>query len=237
MTDAQDTRERWAMVLGSSSGFGGAAAKALAGTATTSSASTSTCAARGPTREAVRDEIAADGRAGRLPQRQRRGRTSGERRSSSDPGTLRGASGGGRRPILAVFLHSLAFGTTLSYVRPTGEDGAQAEAARDDGRRHGPLDGLLGARPVPCRPVRRRQPALRDDQRRRPAGRPDLRRRQRRQGRPRVALPPAGHGAHAPTASRSTASAPASPIRRRCGASRADEELWWRRRRRTRPAA
>ena len=111
-----DRRERWALILGASSGFGAATAIALArdgfsivgvhldmrGSAATADEVRSTIEAAGV--QAVFHNVnAAD-------EQKRRGvvediaRRFAERRES------------GADPYVAVFLHSLAFGTTLSYV-------------------------------------------------------------------------------------------------------------------------
>ena len=74
-----DGRECWALVLGASSGFGAATAKAWAragfGIIGVHLDLRSSIAAA----NAVRDEIAGTGRAGHLPQRQRRGRREARR--------------------------------------------------------------------------------------------------------------------------------------------------------------
>lgn len=116
MARSTDTRERWALILGSSSGFGAAAAVALAragygilgvhldlrGTAVQA--------------EAVRSSIEGLGvpvvffntNAADEDKRQAVVTAIGER--------FEQRRAEGHEPFIAVFLHSLAFGTTLSYV-------------------------------------------------------------------------------------------------------------------------
>jgi enoyl-[acyl-carrier protein] reductase III len=118
-----DRRERWAMILGASSGFGGATAKALAKSGYGIVGVHLDLLRTKPMAEAVHDEIAAQGvpvafhnvNAADEEKRHRviedTQRLFDERRSQ------------GKEPFIAVFLHSLAFGTTLSYV--TSEEGAR----------------------------------------------------------------------------------------------------------------
>jgi len=114
-----DTRERWAIILGASSGFGAAAGRSLAregyGIVGVHLDLRGTIA----NAQAVRDEIAATGvpvefhNVNAADEEKRRQvieaikRTFEQRRAE------------GKDPFFAVLLHSLAFGTTLSYV--TGE--------------------------------------------------------------------------------------------------------------------
>jgi NAD(P)-dependent dehydrogenase (short-subunit alcohol dehydrogenase family) len=111
-----DTRERWALVLGASSGFGAAACLSLAragyGIVGVHLDLRGTIASA----NAVRDEIGATGvpvvfhNVNAADDEKRRGvieatkQVFDERRAA------------GKDPFVAVVLHSLAFGTTLSYV-------------------------------------------------------------------------------------------------------------------------
>jgi enoyl-[acyl-carrier protein] reductase III len=117
-----DTRERWALVLGASSGFGGAASLAFAragyGIVGVHLDLRGTIA----NANAVHDEIAATGvpvifhNVNAADDEKRRGVVEAtkqlfdERRSA------------GKDPFVAVVLHSLAFGTTLSYVSSDAEE-------------------------------------------------------------------------------------------------------------------
>ncbi len=117
MTDtATDRRERWAMVLGASSGFGAACSEALAregypivgvhldlrGTVATANETRERCAAHGVPVH-FHNVNAADEEKRREVIEHTRARFE-ERRAE------------GVEPFIAVFLHSLAFGTTLAYV-------------------------------------------------------------------------------------------------------------------------
>jgi enoyl-[acyl-carrier protein] reductase III len=116
LTDERDSRERWALVLGSSSGFGGAAAKALGREGYGVVGVHLDLRASRAEAEAVRDEIAAMG----VPvvfhnvnaaDAERRAAVIEDVRTRFEARRAEGAD-----PYLAVFLHSLAFGATLSYV-------------------------------------------------------------------------------------------------------------------------
>ena len=116
MTHGSDTRERWALVLGSSSGFGGAAAKALARDGYAIVGVHLDMRASRADAEAVRDEIAATG----VPvvfhnvnaaDADRRAEVIEDIRTRFEARRAEGAD-----PFLAVFLHSLAFGATLAYI-------------------------------------------------------------------------------------------------------------------------
>ena len=129
--------------------------------ATPSSASTWTCAARSPTRQRGARRDCRDGRAGRLPQRQRRGRGKAPRRGRARP--RRSSTSGARRartrswPCCCTRSPS-ARPCPTSTDEPDATRG-QPEAARDDRRRDGPLARLLGARPVPRRAAGQRPAA------------------------------------------------------------------------------
>ena len=119
--DSWNGRERWAMVLGASSGFGAAAAKAWARAGFGIIGVHLDMRGTRPMADAVRDEIAAMGvpvvfhninAADEEKRREVIAATSAlfdERRAA------------GADPFVAGFLHSLAFGATVSYVRPDGE--------------------------------------------------------------------------------------------------------------------
>ena len=113
---APDGRERWALILGSSSGFGAATARALAsagygilgvhldlrGTAATAEEVRQGLEALGV--PAVFFNTNAADEAKRQAVVEAVSKLFAERRAA------------GREPFIAVFLHSLAFGTTLSYI-------------------------------------------------------------------------------------------------------------------------
>lgn len=111
-----DGRERWALILGASSGFGAAAGRSLARAGYNIVGVHLDLRGTRAMAEAVRDEIAATGvevvfhNVNAANEERRRAviadtlRIFNERRAS------------GKEPFVAVFLHSLAFGTTLSYI-------------------------------------------------------------------------------------------------------------------------
>ena len=210
MTDGRDSRERWALVLGASSGFGGATAKALGRDGYAIVGVHLDLRASRADAEAVRDEIAAMG----VPvvfhnvnaaDAERRAAVIDDIRSRFEARRAEGAD-----PYIAVFLHSLAFGATLSYIttEPEKKELSQKQLEMTvDVMGHSMVywvhdlfhaglfaDGsrLFAMTSRGCR-----------------AQRPDLRCGLGGQGRPPIALPAAGHGAHPAMASRSTASAPA----------------------------
>ena len=208
MTD--DQRERWALILGASSGFGAAAAKALARDGYASSASTWTCAARSrpPTRSATRSPRPACRSCSTTSTRPTR--RSGAASSRPRKQAVRGARARGQDPFVAVVLHSLAFGTTLSYVtdEPEGEEVSQKQLEMTaDVMAHSLIywvrdlfhAGLLGdGSRVFAMTSEGATEAV-----------PTYGAGQRREGRPRGARPPAGAGAEPARRSPSTRSAPA----------------------------
>ncbi|MDP8905339.1 MAG: SDR family oxidoreductase [Chloroflexota bacterium] len=113
-----DGRERWAMILGASSGFGAATGRALAGAGYPIIGVHLDLRGTRAAAEAVRDEIAARGvpaifhNVNAADEEKRRGVIEDTQRLFEQ----RRAEG--RDPFIAVFLHSLAFGTTLSYISP-----------------------------------------------------------------------------------------------------------------------
>jgi enoyl-[acyl-carrier protein] reductase III len=125
MTDAaaqrDDRRERWALVLGASSGFGAATALALAREGYPIVGVHLDLRGTLPMAERVKRDIEATGvpvvfhNVNAADEEKRReviadiGRRFDERRRE------------GVEPFVAVFLHSLAFGTTLSYTSTTPE--------------------------------------------------------------------------------------------------------------------
>jgi len=130
MTDFNgDRRERWALILGASSGFGAAAARALARAGYPIIGIHLDLRATRAAAEAVRDEIAASGvdvvfhNVNAADEQKRRDviadieRRFAERRAA------------GADPFIAAFLHSLAFGTTLSYIsaEPDGREVSQKQ--------------------------------------------------------------------------------------------------------------
>lgn len=119
--DSWEGRERWAMVLGASSGFGAAAAKGWARAGFGVVGVHLDMRGTRPAAEAVRDEIAAMD----VPvvfhnvnaaDEEKRHEVIAAVSALFDERRAAGAD-----PFLAGFLHSLAFGTTLSYVEPEGD--------------------------------------------------------------------------------------------------------------------
>jgi enoyl-[acyl-carrier protein] reductase III len=116
MDEMTDTRERWALILGASSGFGGASGLSLARAGYPIIGVHLDLRGTIANATAVRDEIAATGvpvvfhNVNAADEDKRHGVVEAtkqifdERRSQ------------GKDPFIAVLLHSLAFGTTLSYV-------------------------------------------------------------------------------------------------------------------------
>jgi len=118
---ADDRRERWAFVLGASSGFGAAASIALAragyGIVGVHLDLRGTIAAA----DAVREQVAA---AGVPVVFHNINAADAEKRAAvvaSTQATFAERRGAGADPFVAVMLHSLAFGTTLPYIVPAGD--------------------------------------------------------------------------------------------------------------------
>ena len=117
-----DARERWAIILGASSGFGAAAGRALAGAGYGIVGVHLDLRGTIAAANAVRDEIAALG----VPvvfhnvNAADEGKRHGVIESTAELFDQR--RGAGKDPFIAVVLHSLAFGTTLSYITGTTDD-------------------------------------------------------------------------------------------------------------------
>jgi enoyl-[acyl-carrier protein] reductase III len=111
-----DTRERWALILGASSGFGAAAARAFARARYGIVGVHLDLRATRAAAEAVRDQIAQMG----VPVAFHNVNAADEdRRHEVIADTQRRFDerrAAGTEPFIAAFLHSLAFGTTLSYI-------------------------------------------------------------------------------------------------------------------------
>lgn len=111
-----DTRERWALILGSSSGFGAAAGRSLARAGYPIVGVHLDLRGTIANAMAVRDEIAASG----VPvvfhnvNAADEGKRAGVIEATRALFDERRAQG--KDPFIAVVLHSLAFGTTLSYI-------------------------------------------------------------------------------------------------------------------------
>ena len=117
MTQQQDGRERWAVVLGASSGFGGAVSKGWAAAGFNIIGVHLDLRGTIATANAVRDAIAATGvqvvfhNVNAADDEKRAAVVAVHRRP------VRGAPGGrARTRMSAAFLHSLAFGATLPYI-------------------------------------------------------------------------------------------------------------------------
>ena len=110
------TAERWALVLGASSGFGAATALALARDGCGIVGVHLDLRASKATAEAVRDAIAALG----VPVVFHNVNAADEERRGEVIADIAGRfaerRAAGADPVIAVFLHSLAFGTTLDYL-------------------------------------------------------------------------------------------------------------------------
>jgi len=116
MDEMTDTRERWALILGSSSGFGGAASLSLARAGYPIIGVHLDLRGTIANAMAVRDEIAASG----VPVvfHNVNAADEGKRTAVIDAtkALFDERRAQGKDPFIAVVLHSLAFGTTLSYI-------------------------------------------------------------------------------------------------------------------------
>jgi NAD(P)-dependent dehydrogenase (short-subunit alcohol dehydrogenase family) len=110
-----DDRERWALILGASSGMGEATALALAPAGYRISASTSTSGPRSPTSTRSRRDRGGRQR-GALHQHERRRRREAGRRDRIDPGAFELSRASGRHPYIRVVMHSLAFGSLVPFI-------------------------------------------------------------------------------------------------------------------------
>lgn len=113
---ADDRRERWALILGASSGFGAAAGRSLARGGYSIVGVHLDLRSTKAQAEAVRDEIAATGvhvvfHNVNAADEEKRREVIEDTRLRFEQRRAQGAD-----PFVAVFLHSLAFGTTLSYI-------------------------------------------------------------------------------------------------------------------------
>lgn len=117
-----DRRERWAVILGSSSGFGAAAGRSLARAGYHIVGVHLDLRGTKALADAVREEIAATG--ARVVFHNINA-ADDENRAEVVEATKKlfhERRAGGADPFVAVFLHSLAFGTTLSYVSRWQDD-------------------------------------------------------------------------------------------------------------------
>lgn len=112
----EDKRERWALILGASSGFGAAAGRSLAGAGYHIVGVHLDLRGTAVAAQAVHDEIAATGvevvfhNVNAADEEKRHGVVEATKQLFAD------RRAAGKDPFICVVLHSLAFGTTLSYV-------------------------------------------------------------------------------------------------------------------------
>jgi NAD(P)-dependent dehydrogenase (short-subunit alcohol dehydrogenase family) len=117
----EDKRERWALILGASSGFGAASGRALARAGYAIVGVHLDLRGTIAAAEAVREQIAATGvpvffhNVNAADEEKRRGVIEATRKEFEE------RRANGKEPFIAVVLHSLAFGTTLSYVTSNPE--------------------------------------------------------------------------------------------------------------------
>jgi NAD(P)-dependent dehydrogenase (short-subunit alcohol dehydrogenase family) len=117
MAQGWDARERWALVLGASSGFGAAAARTWAGAGFNVVGVHLDLRGTLPAAEAVREAIAASGvqvvfhNANAADEEKRHGIV-----TSIEELFARRRASGASEPYLAAMLHSLAFGATLPFI-------------------------------------------------------------------------------------------------------------------------
>jgi enoyl-[acyl-carrier protein] reductase III len=117
----EDRRERWGLILGASSGFGGATALALAREGYPIVGVHLDLRGTLPMAEDVKRRIEATG----VPVVFHNINAADEEKRHAVIGDIEKRFAERRKagvePFIAVFLHSLAFGTTLSYVSPSAE--------------------------------------------------------------------------------------------------------------------
>jgi NAD(P)-dependent dehydrogenase (short-subunit alcohol dehydrogenase family) len=122
-----DKRERWALILGASSGFGAAAGRSLASAGYPIIGVHLDLRGTIAAAQQVRDEIAAMGvdvvfhNVNAADDEKRRGVVEATQQLFAE------RRAAGKDPFICVVLHSLAFGTTLSYVT---SDAAQKEVSQ-----------------------------------------------------------------------------------------------------------
>jgi NAD(P)-dependent dehydrogenase (short-subunit alcohol dehydrogenase family) len=122
MDEHNDKRERWALILGASSGFGAASGLALARAGYSIIGVHLDLRGTIANAEKVRDDIAAAGvpvvfhNANAADEEKRRKIIDATRENFEERRKA------GKDPFVAVVLHSLAFGTTLSYVTTDPEE-------------------------------------------------------------------------------------------------------------------
>jgi enoyl-[acyl-carrier protein] reductase III len=119
---AADARERWALILGASSGFGAAAGRSLARAGYHIIGVHLDLRGTKAMADAVRDEIAATGVEARF--HNVNAADEGKRAAviADTTALFEQRRAAGAEPFVAVFLHSLAFGTTLSYVSDSPDE-------------------------------------------------------------------------------------------------------------------
>ena len=189
-----DGREPWALVLGASSGFGEATARALAADGY-AIAGVHLDRRQGQARvEEIKAAIAAHGREAFF----RNMNAADDEQRDAFIADLRTRfaelQAGGGRPYVRVVLHSLAFGTLKPFLA------AEAADAINRKNMEMTLDVMANSLVYWAQDLwragllERGFARLRHDQRRLDARHRELRRRERGEVRPRVALPPAGHG-------------------------------------------
>jgi len=116
MTQQQDGRERWALVLGASSGFGGAVSKGWAGAGFNIVGVHLDARGTVASAHAVRDAIEAMG----VQVAFHNANAADDDKRAAVVGSIvslfEERRAAGAEPYLAAFLHSLAFGATLPYI-------------------------------------------------------------------------------------------------------------------------
>jgi NAD(P)-dependent dehydrogenase (short-subunit alcohol dehydrogenase family) len=122
MDEMTDQRERWALILGASSGFGAAAGLSLARAGYPIVGVHLDLRGTIAAAQQVRDDIAATG----VPVHFHNANAADENKRHQVVEATRQAfeerRAEGKDPFVAVVLHSLAFGTTLSYVTKAAEE-------------------------------------------------------------------------------------------------------------------